>query len=1291
MSWIAGWNKRVKFTIPKENVPKALVRGTTVTSQSFTIGTEHPTNFGRAFDGVIDGAGASTDSWYSYYSAAWKPDGWVGQDFGSGNEKVIKGISFYMAQISYAPRDFTFEASNTGAWAGEQVTLLTESFYYNMNDLNWHTFAFDNDTSYRYYRFNVQNNHGDVEYLVIRELEMYEESPEEETVLREFPLLINLEAAQSFIFSELDVNNEKLAVYSGDTECPVEVAYWDHIAQKANLWARVPIVRSTEDLDFYIYYDNTHENNPNVGLTNTKTGRRVWNNGYVGVWHLNEDPSGGAGCIKNSVSDSMHGTPIGMDAANSVPGVTGKCLDFNGASERVSITGMQTALPAGSSYTLEVMADKDGPGTDNEDTIMSCEGGFIIGFHSHSTPDEGIRTYIWNGSWISVVAKDKYTSVWTSSQSWLDYAAIHDGSSLRYIINDDVAAHEAVGALSWSGTKIMYLAGRDLTGGPDYFDGRIDEARVSDISRSDAWVLTTRISNRDLLFTKGPEELRSSQDEFPHRYSFKITVPDSLIENDLEDYPVRIRLSDKCSLSDFDAGNFFTELQGAQNYKKFVVTVDKKTECFVEIEDLNFAEKEATLWVKIPNIYDTVDTVIYLMYDKTAPVSERVGYIGSSDGQQVWSSNFVFVGHTSSVSNFMDSSPYQTAVNVIAGLSDASVVEKGGGSKAFNFTAGDYISLEYPNPVQMKIQDALTLEAFIEYSSQPDNAIWCIIGSQIDPGNNGTSIHLDGRLQQGERQGVHFQLGNGATWYGVDSPNPVVANTWSHIAAGRTAPGTAVDFYINGVYGTDTSPSSWNGVIAYHSSYSMYIGRQGDYEDRYFTGDIGEVRWSNIERSYGWNKATYLTVIDQLTSIEHEQNHWLGNWANRTKITFSNTLIDETLVRYPLLLRFDDGDDIYDYISETPIVSKKVAVTMADGITEFPVEVEAFYSTDDYCNYWTRLPLYHAGKNTELYFYMDRAMPDNPMVGVAGEAAIEPIWQDYNWVYHMSQPAIDASTYLDSATTNDGVILNHEVGDLVDGLTAKAWQYDVDVDAIELNYNFTNKYFCCAFYKHEGLTNWPQAMGREEYISFYPGNCTDQAMCLFTGNGSWDSFGYSDTVPVINQWNYHGWSMNAGSIKYYLNGSPDGTFSTTNRNINVQVHVGRRNDGPNYNYNLGGKLQEIRVATETPSESVIKADNANFRDQLVLTVGSRETGGGYIYYYDGYITVNAAQKVQRVVRLYNRETGDLIDADQSSVDTGYYYLTTAVSGTHYVVALDDDGGETYNALIADRLLPRGTV
>jgi hypothetical protein len=76
------------------------------------------------------------------------------------------------------------------------------------------------------------------------------------------------------------------------------------------------------------------------------------------------------------------------------------------------------------------------------------------------------------------------------------------------------------------------------------------------------------------------------------------------------------------------------------------------------------------------------------------------------------------------------------------------------------------------------------------------------------------------------------------------------------------------------------------------------------------------------------------------------------------------------------------------------------------------------------------------------------------------------------------------------------------------------------------------------------------------------------------------------------------------------------------------------------------------------------------------------------WYYDGYITeINIP--VARTVSLYYRNTGELMGTTTSSESTGYYYLTTTISGEHFIVVFDDDVGENYNALILDKLLPRG--
>jgi hypothetical protein len=74
------------------------------------------------------------------------------------------------------------------------------------------------------------------------------------------------------------------------------------------------------------------------------------------------------------------------------------------------------------------------------------------------------------------------------------------------------------------------------------------------------------------------------------------------------------------------------------------------------------------------------------------------------------------------------------------------------------------------------------------------------------------------------------------------------------------------------------------------------------------------------------------------------------------------------------------------------------------------------------------------------------------------------------------------------------------------------------------------------------------------------------------------------------------------------------------------------------------------------------------------------------FLYDGYVTQESVP-VNRVVRLYHRDTGELVGSTTSSGVGGYYYLDTTISEEHFIVVFDDDLGDNYNALILDKLLP----
>jgi len=94
----------------------------------------------------------------------------------------------------------------------------------------------------------------------------------------------------------------------------------------------------------------------------------------------------------------------------------------------------------------------------------------------------------------------------------------------------------------------------------------------------------------------------------------KLTMDHTKIDSDLTDFPVRIHLSSASGINNADVSGVFDEVEGGSR-KIAVTTSDGVTQCYVEIEKWDALSKEADLWVKVPRISSTEDTVLYLYYD----------------------------------------------------------------------------------------------------------------------------------------------------------------------------------------------------------------------------------------------------------------------------------------------------------------------------------------------------------------------------------------------------------------------------------------------------------------------------------------------------------------------------------------------------------------------------------------------------------------------------------------------------------------------------------------------------
>lgn len=90
-------------------------------------------------------------------------------------------------------------------------------------------------------------------------------------------------------------------------------------------------------------------------------------------------------------------------------------------------------------------------------------------------------------------------------------------------------------------------------------------------------------------------------------------------------------------------------------------------------------------------------------------------------------------------------------------------------------------------------------------------------------------------------------------------------------------------------------------------------------------------------------------------------------------------------------------------------------------------------------------------------------------------------------------------------------------------------------------------------------------------------------------------------------------------------------------------------------------------------------------DPSTLFESQEPTGTPVFGYFSGYVFEDGTAS-SRTVYLHKRFDGSLEDTVVSN-ESGYYYLETTSSGSHYIVCLDDEAGKDYNDLIIGGVYP----
>jgi hypothetical protein len=503
--------------------------GSSFTTYSYAYTTNPATGAAWTVD-QINGVGANSLQRFGVASNDLNPD---------------VDVSMVYAQVNYTSavydEQIRVDVSWDGgtSWSSQQITTLSgaeASYWYDVTSATSWTPDKLNDTNFRvrvdaYTQGDASEVRLDwipveVDYGVpsgwlcefANRVRLTVDHNDVDTPLTDFPVLLYLSTSSgrnntdvSFIFDELqsDANRYKIAVTTDDgvTQCYVEIEKWNDANEQAWLWVKVPAISDSSDTALYLYYDSTSADNTTyVGDTDSTPAENVWDGNFALVQHLGENtdvhdstannndetnpppppPSGDPdpGYVRASYTDSGN-----MDGGYSFSNGSRLQMDH---SDSLDIT---------EAVTLEAFVylnDRtDGKFIAKDDPFPGGAGCYNL--HQEGNNLEFMLDF---GGW--------YTASYGTYNTgeWLYVAGTYDRQTMRLYLNGSQVATNPQTSSITSDSNIALALGNRAYDVDTYYDlnGMLDEVRISDTTRSAAWIGASRESGIDDLIAFGNEE-----------------------------------------------------------------------------------------------------------------------------------------------------------------------------------------------------------------------------------------------------------------------------------------------------------------------------------------------------------------------------------------------------------------------------------------------------------------------------------------------------------------------------------------------------------------------------------------------------------------------------------------------------------------------------------------------------------------------------------------------------------------------------------------------------------------
>jgi hypothetical protein len=313
--------------------------------------------------------------------------------------------------------------------------------------------------------------------------------------LTNFPVMISITDAQLAANAQTTGNDIKFTAADGTTKLDHEIELYTSGTGKLIAWVQVPSVSATVNTDIYMYYGN-------ATATNQQNVTGTWDANYKGVWHLKES----SGSRLDSTSNLNNMTDVG-----GVSGATGKIGNANGFvranSEFLNLPDTASTKITGA-LTLEAWVNSNDIADGSNNVILAKDGGSNISDgYKLNAPSSNGQFRLWSSTQVGSTTNGGTN---LSSNTWYFLTATYDLTTQRIYLNGALDGSVANTSTTYNNTSPLRIGARGSTaGGSNWWDGEIDEVRLSNIARSADWLMAeyNNINTPGTFSTLGGQEV----------------------------------------------------------------------------------------------------------------------------------------------------------------------------------------------------------------------------------------------------------------------------------------------------------------------------------------------------------------------------------------------------------------------------------------------------------------------------------------------------------------------------------------------------------------------------------------------------------------------------------------------------------------------------------------------------------------------------------------------------------------------------------------------------------------